>query len=73
MGKAKDMIDRGLVYLAGKKVLIARATVPADAQFKVEKLLKPRVIFENDDMLAVDKPPFMNSDEVCNVWRDSCS
>lgn len=63
-GKAKEMIDRGLVYYHGKKILIARAMMPLDAEFKVEKLQKPRTIFENDDLIVVDKPPFMTSDEV---------
>ena len=58
------MIDRGLVYYHGKKILIARAMMPLDTEFKVEKLQKPRTIFENNDLIVVDKPPFMTSDEV---------
>ncbi len=64
VGKAKDMIDRGLVFSYGKKIMIARAMMPINTEFKVEKLLKPRVIFENSDLIVVDKPPFMTSDEV---------
>ncbi len=64
VGKAKDMIDRGLVFSYGKKIMIARAMMPINTEFKVEKLLKPRVIFENADLIVVDKPPFMTSDEV---------
>lgn len=63
-GKAKDMIDRGLVFSHGKKIMIARAMMPVTTEFKVEKLQKPRVIFENNDFIVVDKPPFMTSDEV---------
>lgn len=63
-GKAKEMIDRGLVYSRGKKILIARAQMPVDTEFKVEKLQKPHIIFENSDFVVVDKPPFMTSDEV---------
>lgn len=63
-GKAKEMIDRGLVYSRGKKILIARAAMPIETEFKVEKLQKPRTIFENKDLIVVDKPPFMTSDEV---------
>lgn len=63
-GKAKDMIDRGLVFSHGKKIMIARAMMPVTTEFKVEKLQKPRVIFENNDLIVVDKPPFMTSDEV---------
>ena len=64
VGKAKDMIDRGLVFSHGKKIMIARAMMPITTEFKVEKLQKPRVIFENADLVVVDKPPFMTSDEV---------
>lgn len=63
-GKAKELIDRGLVYLHGKKVSIARAQVSIKSEFKVEALQKPKVIFQNDDIIVVDKPPFMTSDEV---------
>lgn len=63
-GKAKDMIDRGLVFSHGKKIMIARAMMPVTTEFKVEKLQKPKVIFENNDLIVVDKPPFMTSDEV---------
>lgn len=64
VGKAKDMIDRGLVFSHGKQIMIARAMMPITTEFKVEKLQKPRVIFENADLVVVDKPPFMTSDEV---------
>lgn len=66
-GKAKDMIDRGLVYSRGKKLMIARALMPIETEFKVEKLQKPKTIFENKDMIVVDKPPFMSSDEVADA------
>jgi 23S rRNA pseudouridine1911/1915/1917 synthase len=64
VGKAKEMIDRGLVFSHGKKIMIARAMMPITTEFKVERLQKPRVIFENADIVVVDKPPFMTSDEV---------
>ncbi|MCI4399604.1 MAG: RNA pseudouridine synthase [Campylobacteraceae bacterium] len=61
------MIDRGLVYSRGKKLMIARALMPIETEFKVEKLQKPKTIFENKDMIVVDKPPFMSSDEVADA------
>jgi len=64
VGKAKDMIDRGLVFSHGKKIMIARAMMPVTTEFKVEKLQKLRVIFENADIVVIDKPPFVTSDEV---------
>ena len=36
--KAKDLIDRGLVYARGKKVLIARGDIKVDKTFKIKDL-----------------------------------
>jgi 23S rRNA pseudouridine1911/1915/1917 synthase len=62
--EAKSMIDRGLVYVGNKKVLIARGDIDNRTIFRVEKVEKIRPIFENDDLIVVDKPAFVNSDEV---------
>jgi len=62
--EAKSMIDRGLVYVGNKKVLIARGDIDNRTTFRVEKVEKIRPIFENDDLIVVDKPAFVNSDEV---------
>ncbi|MEO1954920.1 MAG: RNA pseudouridine synthase [Campylobacterales bacterium] len=61
---AKSMIDRGLVYVGNKKVMVARAEIDAKTIFRVTKIEKPNVIFENDDLIVVDKPPYINSDEI---------
>jgi len=61
---AKSMIDRGLVYVGNKKVMVARAEIDAKTIFRVTKIEKPNVIFENDDLIVVDKPPYINSDEL---------
>jgi 23S rRNA-/tRNA-specific pseudouridylate synthase len=61
---AKELIDRGVVYAMGKKVIIARAEIKAGISFRVERPARPVVIFEDDDIMAVDKPPFVESDEV---------
>jgi len=61
---AKSMIDRGLVYVGNKKVMVARAEIDAKTIFRVTKIEKPKIIFENDDLLVVDKPPYINSDEL---------
>jgi len=61
---AKSMIDRGLVYVGNKKVMIARGEIDAKTTFRVMKLEKPKVIFENDDILVIDKPAYVNSDEI---------
>jgi 23S rRNA pseudouridine1911/1915/1917 synthase len=62
--EAKSMIDRGLVYVGNKKVLIARGDIDNRTTFRTEKVEKIRPIFENDDLIVVDKPAFVNSDEV---------
>jgi len=63
-GEAKKMIDRGLVYLKGKRVNIARADVPLNTKFKVKRVEKIVKIFEDDKIIVADKPAFLDSDEV---------
>ena len=62
--QAKSMIDRGLVYVGNKKVMVARGEVDEKTIFRVEKIEKIHPIFENDDLIVVDKPAFVNSDEI---------
>lgn len=62
--EAKSMIDRGLVYVGNKKVMIARGDIDARTTFRVEKIEKIRPIFSNDDLIVVDKPAYVNSDEI---------
>lgn len=61
---AKSMIDRGLVYVGNKKVVIARGEINADTKFRVIKVERPKVIFENSDIIVVDKPAYINADEL---------
>jgi 23S rRNA pseudouridine1911/1915/1917 synthase len=63
-GNAKSMIDRGLVYVGNKKVMIARGEIDDRTVFRVQKVEKPKILFENNDILVVDKPAFVNSDEI---------
>jgi 23S rRNA pseudouridine1911/1915/1917 synthase len=58
------MIDRGLVYVGNKKVMIARGDLDVKTIFRVEKVQKIKPIFENDDLIVVDKPAYVNSDEI---------
>lgn len=62
--EAKSLIDRGLVYVGNKKIVIARGDIDEKTIFRLEKVEKIKTIFENSDILVVDKPPFINSDEV---------
>lgn len=61
---AKSMIDRGLVYVGNKKVMIARGEIDERTIFRVQKIERVKPIFENDDMIVVDKPAYVNSDEI---------
>ena len=63
-GAAKSMIDRGLVYVGNKKVMIARGEIDERTIFRVQKVEKVKPIFENDDIIVVDKPAHVNSDEI---------
>jgi len=61
---AKSMIDRGLVYVGNKKVMIARGEIDEKTVFRVQKVERVKPIFENDDIIVVDKPAHVNSDEI---------
>lgn len=69
--KAKDLIDRGLVKVGDKKVLIARGELRTDTKFKVKELPQIKVIFEDNDILVVDKPAFMTADEVAKNFENA--
>ena len=62
--KAKELIDKGLVCNKGKKVTIARAEVPANTVFTVTEIHKPKVIFEDENIIAIDKPVSIISEEL---------
>ena len=62
--QAKTLIDRGRVYANNRKVMVARGELKVDTRFTVENIEKPKIIFENNDIIVVDKPAFLNADEV---------
>ena len=57
--KAKELIDKGLVSVNGKRVMIARGELEIDSIFKVQEIDKINILFEDDDILAIDKPPYI--------------
>jgi len=69
--QAKSMIDRGLVYVGNKKVMIARGELDSKTIFRVQKVERMKPIFENDDLIVIDKPAFVNSDEIERQFRDA--
>lgn len=69
--QAKTLIDRGLVYVANRKVTVARGELPVKTTFHIEEVLNAKVIYEDDDLLVVDKPAFLNTDEVERKYPDA--
>ena len=69
--KAKELIDKGLVSVNGKKLLIARGMIKEDTIFKVNKLPVAKVIFEDEDIIAVNKPAFLNASEVEESFNEA--
>lgn len=67
---AKDLIDRGVVYSAGKKVNVARGEISPKAVFKIEKIAKPKIIFQDKKIVAVDKPCFVTTEEVARNYAE---
>ncbi len=61
---AKDLIDRGVVYSGGRKVVMARAEMPVKARFRVEEISKTKILFEDDKIVAIDKPAFVTSEQI---------
>jgi 23S rRNA pseudouridine1911/1915/1917 synthase len=62
--KAKELIDRGLVYSGNRKIVIARGEIDVKTTLRVEQLQAVEPIFEDENIIVVNKPAFVNSDEV---------
>lgn len=69
--KAKELIDKGVVTVNGKKLVIARGVLKEDAVFKVKDIAHIEVIFEDDDIVAVNKPAYLNAAEVEDMFSDA--
>lgn len=68
--KAKELLDLGLVFSNGKKIR-ASDVISNNTPLKVMLLEKPKIIFEDKFILAVNKPPFYDSydlEKVFNGW-----
>ncbi len=68
--KAKELIDKGLVSHRGKKIALARAEFPLHSVFDVLQIKKPEVIFEDSNLLAINKPAFIESYELASFFKD---
>jgi 23S rRNA pseudouridine1911/1915/1917 synthase len=62
--KAKELIDRGLVYVEDKKVKIARADINTETVFRIEYPAEITILFEDDDIIAINKPAQIDSYEI---------
>ncbi|GAA7508206.1 RNA pseudouridine synthase [Helicobacter pylori] len=67
--KAKALIDLGLVSIGGKKLMVARKELPKNTCFSVQKVEKPGVIFEDENVLALFKPPFIESYDLASFFK----
>ncbi|MUU49567.1 RluA family pseudouridine synthase [Helicobacter pylori] len=68
--KAKTLIDSGLVSIGGQKLMVARKELPKNTRFSVQKIEKPSVIFEDENILALFKPPFIESYNLASFFKD---
>jgi len=62
--KAKELIDRGLVYVGDQKVRIARAEMAEETKFRIEEPAGVTIIYQDEQVVAVDKPAFIDSYEI---------
>jgi 23S rRNA pseudouridine1911/1915/1917 synthase len=66
--KAKELIDKGVVSVNGQKLVLARGLMKESTVFKTKEVEQARVIFQDDDILVVDKPAFLNAYEVADYF-----
>jgi 23S rRNA pseudouridine1911/1915/1917 synthase len=62
--KAKELIDRGIVFVEDKKVKIARADIHTETFFRVEYPASIAILYQDDDIIAINKPAQVDSYEI---------
>ncbi len=62
--KAKELIDRGLVYVEDKKVKIARAEINTDTIFRIEYPDDIEILYQDEDIIAINKPAQVDSYDI---------
>ena len=62
--KAKELIDRGLVFVEDKKVKIARADINTETFFRIEYPEDIEILYQDDDIIAVNKPAQIDSYDI---------
>ncbi|WP_299547635.1 RluA family pseudouridine synthase [uncultured Helicobacter sp.] len=66
--EAKSLIDRGLVSVKGKKILIARGLLAPNTHFNLQQLPSIKEIFCDENILALEKPAFLTSEEIAKNY-----
>jgi 23S rRNA pseudouridine1911/1915/1917 synthase len=69
--KAKELIDRGLVFVGDRQLKIARAPLPDGTAFRIEMPEDIKIIYQDEDMVAVNKPAGIDSYEVQDAIADA--
>lgn len=62
--EAKALIDAGVVSAKGEKIVIARALMSEKTEFKLIRIEKPKIIYEDNDIIALNKPAFAISEKI---------
>ncbi|WP_027327143.1 RluA family pseudouridine synthase [Helicobacter pametensis] len=66
--EAKALIDKGLVSVNGKRLSIARGELSPKTIFVIQKVQKPQIIFQDEQILALEKPAFVESYDLCKFF-----
>jgi len=67
--EAKRLIDSGRVFSYDKKIMIARALMKKNTKFKVLYPQKIEKIFEDDNLLVINKPAFTVSESLEKKYK----
>ncbi|RRS30630.1 MAG: ribulose-phosphate 3-epimerase [Epsilonproteobacteria bacterium (ex Lamellibrachia satsuma)] len=62
--KAKELIDRGLVYVEDRKVKIARAEINTETDFRIEYPDDIEILYQDEDIIAINKPAQVDSYDI---------
>ena len=67
--EAKALIDDGLVSVKGVKIKVARELMSENTKFVVQKIAKPVKIYEDENLIAVNKPNFVTSESLKKIFN----
>ncbi len=69
--KAKELIDKGMVFVGDKQVKIARADISTDTAFRIEYPAEVKIIYEDENIVAVNKPAQVDSYDIQDAIEGS--